>query len=322
MTDTETLACELVRALRGARSQRALSRRLGYASNVLYTWEAGLRFPTAAELMRLAAACRVDVRAAWSRFHRVPPEWLAEADPAAPATLARLLDDLRAAVPLVEVARRVGRSRFAVARWLAGDAEPRLPDFLALVEAVSLRRLDWLACFVDPELLPSAAGPWRRLEAERRAAYELPWTQAVLRALELDAYQRLPTHADAWVAARVGVEEEMVRRCLGVLETAGQVARVGPRYRTVDVGTTDTRRDAASGRRLKAHWAEVGLAQIRAGAEGRFSYNVFTVSEADLRRIEELHLAYFRELRAIAAASTPGERVVVANVQLFGLGEG
>ena len=45
--DYETLAKELIRALRGKRSQVALSRRLRYGSNVVRTWEAGRRFPSA-----------------------------------------------------------------------------------------------------------------------------------------------------------------------------------------------------------------------------------------------------------------------------------
>ena len=53
--------------------------------------------------------------------------------------------------------------------------------------------------------------------------------------------------------------------------------------------------------------------------DGLWSYNVFAVSEADLVKIRELHLAYFRALRAIVAESSPTERVVVANVQLFAL---
>ena len=318
--DIDLLATELVRALRGDRSQAQLSRRLGFRSNVLYTWEAGRRWPTAAELMRLANRVRVDPRAAWTRFHRAPPPWLAEADVERPATVARLLDDLRGAVPIAEVARRAGRSRFAVARWLAGDAEPRLPDLLRLIEATSLRLLDWLACFVDVAALPSVAAEWRRLEAERRAAYELPWTQGVLRALELEAYAALAEHDDAWIAARLGLDAPWVREAIGTLEAAGQIARVDGRYALVRSGTTDTRGDPAAGRRLKRHWANVGVDRLEAGAEGLFSYNVFTVSEADLERLRELHRAYFRELRAIVAQSSPAEAVVVANVQLFALG--
>src|SRR5262245_38605960 len=52
--DHEALAKELIRALRGKRSQVALSRRLKHRSNVLYAWEAGLRAPTAAGFLDLA----------------------------------------------------------------------------------------------------------------------------------------------------------------------------------------------------------------------------------------------------------------------------
>ncbi len=318
--DYDTLARELVRALRARRSQTQLSRRLGCRSNVLYTWEAGLRWPTASMTMELASRTRVDIAGAWARFFRTPPIWLEEAEVLRPATLARLLDDLRGAVPIVEVARRAGKSRFAVARWLSGDAEPRLPDFLRLIEATSLRLLDWLACFVEMDSLASVAGAWHQLEAERRAAYEAPWTQGVLRALELDAYARLDEHDDAWVAGQLGIGVGEVSAAIVTLAGAGQLVRQGRRWELVHSGTTDTRRDAAAGRRLKAHWASVGVERLQAGADGLFSYNVFSVSSADHARLRELHSAYFRELRAIVAQSTPGQEVVVANVQLFGLG--
>ncbi|HVZ35590.1 MAG TPA: hypothetical protein VG963_24360 [Polyangiaceae bacterium] len=45
--------------------------------------------------------------------------------------------------------------------------------------------------------------------------------------------------------------------------------------------------------------------------------NLFTISEVDLARLQELQRAFFRQLRAIVAASEPAERVVIANLQLF-----
>ena len=50
--DFEALAQQLVRAIRAHRSQTAFSRWLGYKSNVVYTWEAGRRWPTASEFVR------------------------------------------------------------------------------------------------------------------------------------------------------------------------------------------------------------------------------------------------------------------------------
>jgi len=59
----EVMAAELLRALRGRRSQVAFSRRLGYRSNVAHTWETGKRWPTAAVTLRAARRVGVDLDA-------------------------------------------------------------------------------------------------------------------------------------------------------------------------------------------------------------------------------------------------------------------
>jgi DNA-binding phage protein len=70
--------------------------------------------------------------------------------------VSRLLDDLRAGRSIASLARAAGRSRFAVSRFVGGQTEPRLPDFFALIDAFTLRLLDFVAAFVDPERLPCA----------------------------------------------------------------------------------------------------------------------------------------------------------------------
>ena len=136
----------------------------------------------------------------------------------------RLLDDLRGEATVVALAAGVGRTRFAVARWLRGKAQPRLPDFLRLIEATSLRALDFIACLVDPSALPSVAEPYRNLEATRRAAYDAPWSQAFLRGLELADYRALPTHQPGWLAARLQLSRHEEDSCLALLQQAGQIA--------------------------------------------------------------------------------------------------
>ncbi len=317
--DFEAIARQLLRALRGSRSQVAWSRRLGYRTNVAYSWESGRRWPTAALALAAAARAKIDVRAAIRGFYRTPPPWLEHQDPATPEGVAALLRDLRGATPILDLARRSGRSRYAVARWLSGDAEPRLPDFLRVVEAASLRLLDFLAGLTDPARLPAVAQAWKRLETHRAAAYEMPWIPAVLLALELADYAALPAHDDGWIARRLGVAPEIEARCLEVLAESGQIRREGGRWAPDRVLTVDTRHDPEAERRLKTFWAGVGRDRLGAGAPGLFSFNVFTVSAADLQRLRELHLGYFRALRSIVAESTPGEHVAVANVQLFAL---
>lgn len=317
--DFDELAPEFIRALRGHRSQTALSRRLGYKTNVLYAWESGRRWPTASVVLDAARRLRFDVRGSLKRFFANAPAWLDAIDPASPEGVARLLSELQGKVPVVELARRTGRSRYAIARWLAGDAEPRFPDFLRVLDAASLRVLDFVALFVDPARLPAAARAWKLLEAHRRAVYELPWIPAVLRAMELTDYARLPEHVPGFLARRLGISVEEEERCIAVLEQSGQIRRKGRRWQPAPVLTVDTRQDPDAERRIKRWWAQVGVDRLSAGAPGQFSYNVFAVSARDLERLRELHRAYFRQLRSIVAESSPSECIAVANVQLFTL---
>ncbi len=317
--DFAQISREFLRALRGRRSQAAFSRRLGYRTNVAYVWESGRAAPTAATALRAASRVGVDVRQALATFYRRTPAWLEHEAADSPSVVAKLLDDLRGRTSLVELAARSGKSRFAIARWLSGAAEPRLPDFLLMLETTSLRVLDFLASFVDPATLPSTAQAWRELEATRQAAYAAPWTQAVLRALELTAYRELERHRPGWLAARIGISRSEEARCLELLARTGQIQRKRGRWEPRQVLAVDTRRDAEAERGVKAWWGEVALERLRDGEPGLFSHNVFAVSAADLSRINDLYRATFRQVRSIIAESEPSERVVLLNLQLVAL---
>jgi transcriptional regulator with XRE-family HTH domain len=322
--DYERVAAELLRAIRGRRSQAAFARRVGCRGNAIYTWEAGRNFPTAARTFLAARRAGIDGLAALRRFYVRPPAWLERSDPTRPAVLARLLDDLRGKTSVQAIARATGRSRFAVARWLKGQTEPRLPDFLRMIEATSLRLLDFLACLADPALLPSVAGAWRDLEATRRAAYDAPWSQVVLRALELDDYRALPAHEPGWLARRLGLPLEEEQRSLELLVHSGQVVRdAAGRHRPARVTTVDTRRDPEAAHRLRVFYSRVGTERLARDPAAASAYNLFGVSRADLARLRELQRAYFREMRAIIARSEPVEAIALANLQLIELsGEG
>lgn len=319
--DYPRIAQEFIRALRGHRSQTAFSRRLGYRTNVVYTWESGRNWPTAAHALHAASRAGIDVRAALGRFYRAPPAWLSTTDPTSPAGVAHLLDDLRGRTSIVDLARASRRSRFRVARFLKGDSEPRLPDFFLLIEKSSLRLFDFIACFVDPSTLPSIASAWRELEEARRAAYDVPWTQAILRALELSDYRGLPHHQPGWLAHRIGISRREEVRCLRLLARTGQIRLRRRRWEPREVRALDTRRDQKAETLVKAFWTEVALGRLRAGRDGLFSYNLFAVSEADLGRLQDLYLAYFRQTRGIIRDSEPSERVALVSLLFVPLDE-
>jgi transcriptional regulator with XRE-family HTH domain len=315
----ETTAAEFLRALRGERSQRALARRLGYRRNPVTDWENKRRFPTGEEALRVARASGVNVKAALTSFHHAPllegtrgvydvPTWL---------------DALRGSTPTKDLAARAGVSRFAMGRWLRGDARPRLPHFFSVIDAATGRLPDLVAALVPMQRVPSLRARYQASQAARRAAYDAPWTEAILRVLESTSYRALPSHDDEWIARRLGIGRAEVRQSLDILRRAGAVRRLRGLYRVSNESTVDTRGDPARVAMLLAHWSQVAATRLPARLPtDLFAYNVFSLSTADYQRARELLRNTFREIRSLVAASEPVERVALLNVQLLTLDAG
>ena len=313
------IAAEWLRALRGKRSQAAFSRRLGYRSNIAARWESRRCFPTAHSALMAAGKSGLDVRACLRGFFRIDRPWIDALDPTAPEFVVALLGDLRGGVSILDIARASGFSRFSVARWLKGSAHPRLPEFFQLVEVLSLRMLDLVAAFVDPAKLPSIATAWRRRSAARGAAYERPWSHAVLRALELEKYRRNPAHDTRYLANRLGISAREVARSIDLLDRAGQIRRVGGLWQPTDQSAVDLRSEESRLRELKAFWLGVAKGRLEAGAPGTFGFNVFACSQADLVAVREMHLQYYQQAQALIARSEPSECVALFSTQLVRL---
>ncbi len=312
----ELVARQLVRAVRGGRSQEAFSRRLGYRSNPVADWEAGRRFPVASEFLRACRLARIDLDTAFLRFRPEEAPALGEADDEG---VAAWLDALRGSTAINELSERLDVSRYAVSRWLKGATRPRLPDFLRLVEVLTDRLSDLVVELVDIDAVPALQDVHRERHASRTLAFEEPWTEAILRALETRAYRHLPAHLPGWIAGRLGIELDTELRCLERLDAAGVIARdEDGRWQPVGALTVDTRADPEGTLRLKHHWASLGVQRASAPREGDLvSYNVVGVSRDDLERIREAHIRYFHEVRQIVAQSEPVEVAALVNIQLM-----
>lgn len=319
--DYDLLARQVMRALRGARSQTAYSRRLGYRTRVAYAWESGRRAPTAAEMLRAAERDGVDVRAAIAAFlYRQLPGELASRPPGDPAFVAALLRELRGPTPIRVLAERIGVSIATVSRLLAGRTQPRLPTFFRLVDAATRRLLYLLSGLVDLAHVPVARAEWARLTRIHRLLGDDPLFESVPRVLELDDYVR---HRPGFIADRLGISRADEERTLAELEAAGLIAWDGTRWRLErDLSVETTRFAARRGVALCAHWAGVGADRVRAGADGAFAYLVFTTDDATLAALRELQVQYFRSFRALAASAQTSTRVAVTNLHLFTIDEG
>ena len=319
--DWEAIAAEWVRELRGKRSQAAFSRHLGYQSSVVHRWESQAAWPTAARFLAVCAQSGKDVRAAYAAFFLRAPTWLAPHEPASPAGVAAFLQQLQGKMTVVTLSGSSGYSRYAIARWLQARAEPKLPEFLRLIEASSRRALDFIATLSDPSALPSAREHWQRLERLRQAAYQETWSHAVLRALELSEYAQRGGDR-AWLSEVLGITEEQSDRALRVLESTGQIAFQGDRWVPLPATAVTTGRHPATLGILTRAWTQVALERIDKRAPSHFGYSLFAVSRADLRRLRDLQLEYLREMQSIIARSSPNECVGLLCLHLLDLRQG
>jgi transcriptional regulator with XRE-family HTH domain len=305
---------QMLRALRGKRSQRAFSTRLRYRSNVACDWEAGRRFPTAARTLRACELLRIGVNPAFVEFQAACAPALRQGKA---FSVGNWLEALRGSTSVAALASSTGFSRYAIARWLSGRAEPRLPSFLALVEAITGRVSDLVQALVPIDAVPELLPFHQRRTAAKRVAFDLPWTEAVLRVMETEAYQRQPAHRAGCIAERLGLTDAQEAQALQRLEQAGILERLDGRYRDIQGVSVDMAASARDLQRLKAHWTQVCLARLAQPLPSDWlAYNVVSVSDVDLARIREVLRMAFREIRSIAAASKP-ETVALLNLQLI-----
>jgi DNA-binding MarR family transcriptional regulator len=317
--DYPAVAVELLRALRGSRSRAEFSRRMGYRSNVAHRWETRRSWPTAARYLQMQRRVHPEGAGCFERFFQRPPSWPSQHVPESPEGVAAFLRELRGKAPIGSLAQLGGFSRYRVSRWLSGATQPSLPEFLCFVEVASRRGLDFIALCAEPSLLPSVARRWRALEAARAAAYQRPWSHAVLRALEIEPQPQTARAQVAALALRLGIDTATVEAGLEALREAGQVSQRRGRFVVETQLTINTSQDREHARKVKAVWTRTALERLEQGSAGNFGYSLFAISRSDLRRLRDLHLEYVRAMQELIARSQPSECVALYCSQLLDL---
>ncbi len=318
--DFQQVVAELVRALRGRRSQLALSRRLRFRTNVVYAWERRRRHPSITQLLTLAERVGVDLTAAFgSLYPSKPPAWLETAGSRTDlAAAGSLLDDARGATPIVHLAELTGFSRFALARWLGGQAEPRAWEFMAVLHHTTHRLTDFVGAFTQGRPLESLRSEYERVEAARRVAERFPLSQALLRCLELESYA-LGSGLTAHFAAALGISVEDEREMLQLLEATGQIRKADGRWEVLQLSPLNMRLHRETAHLQRAYWASVASARAPDVRDALCAYNVCGVSKRDYEVLRRLQREYLQKARAIIEKSQPVQRVALLQVNLLPL---
>ena len=293
--DFDRLTRDLLRALRGERSQLAFSQLLGHRGNVSYRWEAGLRQPTAQALFTILDVLDIDVERA---LLALSPGALQQCrsvggacDPAFPSALLR---HLSAGRPATALAADVGRSGAAVRRVLRGESRPPLSTFLALLHASGAFLPGFLEAFVAPAALAGLGPGYRRSVAQREQYLRHPWTEAFLAVVETRDYRAQAAHSDAWIARTLGRPVEEIADIRRSLVSSGGLKWEDGRLRTQPHRMTSVN-DPTLWAFLSDHWD--GATRARPWGIRRSSWLVLSVTEEAAVETERILRRAWREIR-------------------------
>ncbi|AKF04953.1 helix-turn-helix domain-containing protein [Sandaracinus amylolyticus] len=303
-----------VRALRGKRSQRVASEKLGYETNVLYDWERGRRSPVTTEVVRLAA-----LRAA-PRWEKEPVRLpVAFADVRTLADVDGVASYLRAITSghaVTRLASAIGVTRATLGRWLRGLSEPRFHEFLALVDACgALPDLVIDALGIDASTLPLPEGPRKRRSIEDAFESE-PLLAVLIPALSVRSVQRAKDPV-AELARGLDVPEARVLAALELCATLGIARKTrqgwalipddGPRV----VSARRTKRFGVAFREMARSRA------LRPGFEGPIV--VLQVDRERYERLQEHRRAIQQMLMELSTPLPTADRLVLVSVELHAL---
>ena len=283
--DWAQLSQELVRSLRGKSTQGALSRRLGFKTNVVYRWESGQRKFKVSDLMALLAIRQPD---AIERFWQYAGDETASLDERMNGfDYARWLGVLKGDRTVEEVALGVDLKPAVLRRIFRGDSDPPVGRLFMLVQALTGRIIDFIELMTDPGDLKSIRAVWRSVEAQRKTASEHLNAQSIIACLEIDAYRALPEHSNAWLAQTLGLHIDEVTRTIETLHEGGAILIRHGKYTVVRNRYVNTRKDIDVARRLGRHWANRSLQlDDRHCARGHL---VFSCSDAALSQIFDVY---------------------------------
>lgn len=206
MFDSAEMAQQMVRVWRGDQTQLEASIALGWSSNVVGHWESGRRVPRCSTAFAMAdRSCGGGGRltAALSTS-----DWSSRPGIGDPVGVGLLLGDLVGQRPIREVAAWAGKTEATLHRWLCGQQEPNLVDFLRLLAPMGLDR--------------GAVRALTNGQLPKTAHSSFHGTLTLLSLLS-GAYRALPEHQDAWIARTLGLSPDTVRWALEHAQEQGAI---------------------------------------------------------------------------------------------------
>lgn len=202
-TNFNKLEKELLRAIRGNRSQNQLNHKLGYNFNRIAKWESGAQKIPWSNFVDLCLTCRVGLPAALKRTFLIKRHEIKNEQ----KVVKLIIGDS----PLEDIAKNLKTSKYSISSLFTGKTSPKLNTILQLINSKSEGLLyAFISELVDTKDIASIKHLRDSFETEINFFSKNPIAMGITHAMLTNGYKNLKKHKIGFIASllNISVKEE------------------------------------------------------------------------------------------------------------------
>lgn len=296
MLDFAVLKVQILKAMRGTRSQIQISRALGYKHNQVYRWESNRTKITWRDFVRFTKICEAPLAEALEKLLLFT---------GTPYRYDKLILQLAGNTNRAALASQLGCSAYMLSRWMNRRTEPSLENILKMIQVCSNALFETLDVVVGCDLIPLIKEESRLRRLERQLYFENPAAAAVVRCLELEEYSRQHVHEEGYVAKKLGISLADEKFLIHKLKECGAIVSIKSKL-SVKNRNLNTRRNFFESMTHHKYWLQFQTDAIESGQQReQLSKNcgtlhlLFTANEKTYDKFRTLYQQFYGEAVAI-----------------------
>ena len=320
--DFVRLSRQLVRHWRAERTQKQMDNLIHSTTPRWHKWETGYKNLKWPEFIQIASALTIPIDAILQKILSFSVDSTLDGQ--------QVLNSLRtkfANMSVDEFARYMDMSSAKARRLLLEDQTVEFYQVLQFL-GCNTQQLPFFLKSICPQWTPEEYSAWSATTLkQKKLEGSIGWLSALQALLTLDAYKKLPTHSDEWLAYALDVETTEVIDGLQLLESNASIQFKNGKYELCR-GRVDMEDSIEESAQLARYWTQKCLERFDT-ADGvpssrrGWAYRIFPISKVAQEKIRQEIFKFYGELHKIIAEDDDEkkEHVQIVLIHNFDLDE-
>jgi DNA-binding HxlR family transcriptional regulator len=285
-----SLAKDLMKAIRHEKTFVEIERISGLGKNQYSRWEKGLVLIKWDDFVKVAKASQIPIKVALEKTLGYKGN---------PFRYDLIITACCGRSPQNLIGNHLKVSRFVVGKWLKGKTCPSLAQMLQIIQLGTTRLSVFIEAFSGNQNLPSFAAYLGLTQKTLQLLEHRPWASGVLSLLDRSDYHEMSRHDDAWIAARLGISQQMVRETLRVLQEFGLIEKKQDHFHST-LKEIDPSVLKLKAKDLLLYWVDRNERAIQKNypsseRKSLSSYQIFSVNRKTAQDIKDLYIEFVKQ---------------------------